>query len=100
MIEIEIQIPPKTKTITLIKVIEESCSDHDLTCTLKGTLAKYPECIHWHFRKGKQRGILEVTWWEKEHRLWFKVADNRAGIWIDESLPVLKKKIEHALHKT
>jgi hypothetical protein len=99
MIEIEIRIPLKIKPATLIEAVEKNCSDYDLTCTLKSTLAKYPECIHWHFRKDKQRGILEITWWEKENRLWFKVADNRAGTWLDESLPVLKKKIEHALHK-
>jgi hypothetical protein len=100
MIEIEIRIPPKIKPAILIKAVEQSCNDHDLTCTLKGTLTKYPDCIHWHFRKDKQRGTLEITWWEKEHRLWFKVADHRTGAWIDELLPILKKKMEYALHKT
>lgn len=100
MIEIEIRISKKIKPATLVKVVEKNCSDHHLLCTLKGTLAKYPDCIHWHFRKDEQRGTLEITWWEKEHRLWVKVADNRAGTWIDESLPILKKKIEQALHKT
>lgn len=100
MIEIEIRIPSKIRPSALIKVVEQSCSDDDLTCTLKGTLAKYPDCIHWHFKKDKQRGTLEITWWERGNRLWFKVADNRAGIWIDEGIPSLKKRIEHALHKT
>jgi hypothetical protein len=99
MIEVEIQIPPAIHSSTIIKKVEQVCIDNDLTLTLKGTLAGYPGCVHWHFKKHKQPGTLEITWWEKEHRLWFKVADHRKGMWIDESLPALKKEIEQALYK-
>jgi hypothetical protein len=99
MIEVEIQIPAASKPEDVIRQVERVCAESDLTLTLKGTLAKYSGCVHWHFKKHKQPGTLEITWWEKEHRLWFKVAEHRKGTWIEEDLPVLKKKIELALYK-
>jgi hypothetical protein len=61
---------------------------------LKGTLAKYSGSLHWHFKKYRQKGILEITWWESNHHLWFKVAENRRGTWIEDIIPVLKEQIE------
>jgi hypothetical protein len=100
MNEVEIQTPPAIQSDVLIRQVEQVCADNELTLTLKGTLLTYPGCVHWHFKKHNLTGTLEITWWENEHRLWFKVADHRKGTWIEEGLPVLKKKIEQSLHKT
>jgi len=98
MIEIELQIPDSVDSDTLVRVVEHICIANGLTCTLSGTLASYPGCVHWHFRKGTQRGILEITCWELERRLWFKVAGNRRGEWIEDSIPQLKERIEQSLY--
>ena len=100
MREIELEVPNGIREDVLIRCVEEICVADNLTCSLKGTLAKYPESIHWHFKKDKQKGILEVTWWKAKQRLWFKVADNRTGEWINESLSKLKKEIEQQLIKS
>jgi hypothetical protein len=100
MIEVEIQTPPTIGSDVLIRQVEQACADNELTLTLKGTLLTYPGCIHWHFKKHKQPGTLEITWWETKRRLWFKVADHRKETWIEEDLPVLKRKIEQVLRKT
>ena len=90
MIEVPLQVPADAKSDSVIRVVEQACNASGLTQTLKGTLASYPGCIHWHFKKDKQKGTLEITWWESENRLWFKIANGRAGKWIDEILPKLK----------
>ncbi|MGZ9165785.1 MAG: hypothetical protein ACXW4U_11475 [Anaerolineales bacterium] len=95
MIEVQLQIPDSVNADALVRVVEHICIAHDLTCTLKGTLAGYPGCVHWHFRKGTQKGLLEITWWEGKRRLWFKVAGNRTGDWIEDSIPLLKEQIEN-----
>jgi len=95
MPEIELQIPDSVNLDALVRVVEHICIAHGLTCTLKGTLAGYPGCVHWHFRKGTQKGLLEITWWESKRRLWFKVAGNRTGDWIEDSIPLLKEQIEN-----
>jgi|SRR5687767_5378768 len=97
MIEVELQIADSVNTDTLVKVVEQICIANRLTCILKGTLASYPGSIHWHFKKDRQKGILEITWWETEGRLWFKVAGNRTGHWIEDSIPVLKEQIEKSI---
>jgi hypothetical protein len=97
MIEVELQIPANASSEIVIEVVEEACIENNLTCALKGTLVGYPGCVHWHYRKDKQKGTLEITWWEVENRLWFKVAKGRIGEWIDEALPKLKKEIESSL---
>ena len=99
MVEIELQLPKVVHEGDLVRCVEVVCVTNSLTCTLKGTLAKYPDSIHWHFKKAKQKGILEITWWEMKQRLWFKVANNRTGEWMNESLPKLKEEIEKCLMK-
>ena len=98
MIEVQLQIPERVNVDAVVSVIEHICIANGLTSTLKGTLASYPGCVHWHFRRGRQKGIFEMTWWEMEHRLWFKVAGNRTGEWIEDSIPLLKERIERSLY--
>jgi hypothetical protein len=100
MIEIELQIPDSVNSDALVRVVEHICIANGLTCTLKGTLASYPGCVHWHFRKGMQKGILEITCWETQRRLWFKVTQNRRSEWIEDSIPRLKEQIEKSLYLT
>jgi len=94
MIEVNIEIPENANTDIVIDSVERVCLLHQLSCTLKGTLASYPGSVHWHYKSGKQKGTLEITWWENNNRLWLKVADGRTGRWIEESLPQIKEDIE------
>ena len=97
MIEVELQIPDSVEPAAVPRIVEQVCASNELTCTMKGTLVRYPGSIHWHFKQGKQRGTLEATWWESEHRLWFKVASGRSSEWILKSIPQLKEQIEKLL---
>ena len=97
MIEVELQIPANASSEHVVEVVEQVCISHGLTCTQKGTLASYMGCTHWHFKLGKQKGTLEITWWETKNRLWFKVSKGRTGDWMEQSITTLKKKIEDSL---
>jgi hypothetical protein len=97
MIEVSIEIPKDIDAVIVINVVERVCRTHQLIHTLKGTLASYPGSVHWHFKKGKQKGILEITWWQSKNRLWFKVAGGRTGKWIEESMPQIKEEIQKLL---
>jgi hypothetical protein len=78
MIEVELQIPADARNDAVVKIVEQVCDENPLICALKGTLATYPGCIHWHFKQDK-KGTLEISWWESENRLWFKVTKGRVG---------------------
>ena len=77
-----------------------------LHLTMKTTLKKYPGCIHWHFKRGKEPGILEVTLWPADEengaagrsdRLWLSVHNNRKANWMGDLIPRLKLRIETEL---
>jgi len=99
MLEVEISVPPTTSNVEA--GVEAACAAESLRLTLKNTLAKYPGCVHWHFKKDSQSGTLEVTWWETQRRLWFSVQAGRKGEWMGAALPRLKRALEKAMaHKT
>ena len=79
MLEVEIHIPVPTSPDILPRLVEQACVVEGLVSSLKGTLAQYPNCVHWHFKKGREPGTLEITWWAKENQLWFKVASGQIG---------------------
>lgn len=63
------------------RVVEHAAAEHGLTATLKGVLASYPDSVHWHWKRGKERGVLEVTLWASGRRLWLSVHSGRTGSW-------------------
>lgn len=97
MVEVDVQVPAQARSASLARIVERACAVNGLTLTLKGTLVQYPDCVHWHFKKGQERGTLEITWWERNRRLWFKVAARRQGAWTTDAMARLKKQIERAL---
>ena len=97
MFEVELQSSDRIEPEIVFRVVEQVCASNELTCSLKGTLTSYPGSVHWHFKQDKQSGILEITWWEREHRLWFKVASGRTSEWIIKIIPRLKEQIENLL---
>lgn len=92
---IEIDLPPESTLSETI--IENCCAENKLDIALKGTLSKYPGCVHWHLKQGKQRGTLEVTWWPQQHRLWLSIQPGRTGEWVEEAAQSLKEKLNAAI---
>jgi hypothetical protein len=93
MVEIELAIAPVTDA-EVEEVIERCCAAAGLRTQLKGTLAAYPGSVHWHFKRGREPGTLEVTWWPRERRAWISVHANRGAPWVEELLPELAAAIE------
>ena len=94
MQEIDIRLPAKISERAFPAAIEWICGDLGLDRALRGTLKSYPGSIHWHYKRGKQPGTLEITWWPAKPRLWIKVAAGRSANWIDEIIPLLKRRLE------
>ena len=94
MTEIEIDMPDRDHASRAIERIERATSDHGLRLASRGTLKRYPGCVHWHYKNGNERGTLEITLWSQRNRLWFKVQSGRRAPWIDQMLPRLKRTLE------
>jgi hypothetical protein len=85
MKEIEMAIPATADVSIMVSLLEAQCAAEGLQLMLKGTLAKYPGCIHWHFKRGSERGTLEITWWAKKRA------------WVEATLEHLKKVLTKRL---
>jgi hypothetical protein len=62
--------------------IERAVQYCNLRITLKGTLKQFAGCIHWHLKKGSERGTLELTLWPEQQRLWVTIQEGRKAGWI------------------
>lgn len=67
---------------------------HGLSISMKGTLKKFPGSIHWHLKKGRERGTLEITLLHAERRLWFSMHENRSAEWVMKMAHEFKRKLE------
>jgi hypothetical protein len=91
MREIEIKLANIEDTPAAIARIENAVNAHGLTITSRGSLKSYPGCTHWHCKRGREKGTLEITFWPAKKRAWFKVQAAREAPWIDELLPILMR---------
>lgn len=94
MTELGIALPSHRSPVQIEHSIERACVAAGLRLTLKATLKQYPGCRHWHYKRAAERGTLEITYWPRERRAWFKVARGREGEWMASLVPRLKRAIE------
>jgi hypothetical protein len=73
--------------------IDELAARHSLSITMKDSLAKFPGSIHWHLKKGRERGTLEVTLLP-DGRLWFSMHQNRSADWVLATAREFKSHLE------
>jgi hypothetical protein len=97
MKEVEFQLPRQYDPAGIEELIEQVCREQGLCSALKGTLAKYPGSVHWHYKKGKQSGTLELTFDRLRGRLWAAVQAGRQAQWIDSELSVVRRRVERGL---
>lgn len=95
--EVEFRIPEERNLNRAEALIERVCAERGLHVAMKGSLASYPGSIHWHFKKNKEKGTMEITLLKKDHRIWAQVQDGRKADWIDKELPGLRRAVEKEL---
>lgn len=88
----EVRINPVSKVVG--PYIEQVCANAGLQQTMKGSLKSIPVNTHWHFKKGKEKGILEITLYHHSGEVVLLVHDNRKGDWIPEVVQFLKTQLE------
>jgi hypothetical protein len=99
MKEFEFHVPTECDLSGAEDMIEKAAAERGLHIGMKGSLAAYPGCIHWHFKIQGQKGTLEITLYLKDRRIWAQVQDGRRADWIDAELPRLRHAIENKLRQ-
>ena len=77
--------------------MERCFGEAGLRVAMKGTLAAHKGCVHWHLKRGKERGTLEVTLWPAQRRVWLSVHANRGAEWVEGALRDLAGALPRAL---
>jgi hypothetical protein len=93
----DIPLPPLFDPGAVVRLVEAACADAGLTTTMKGTLRAYPGCIHWHYKRGRVAGVLEVTYWPSVQRLWLSVQAGRVGAWTAFAVTALAETLANSL---
>jgi hypothetical protein len=96
MIEVEVRLPASADLKGKEHAIVGVCETRGLELTMKTSLKGYPGSTHWHFKKGSERGTIELTFWKAKRRLWINVHSNREGSWTTREVPALKAALENA----
>jgi hypothetical protein len=92
--ELAIRVPAAVVSARIIRVVEKTVAALDLIITMRGGLKTFPGCTHWHLKRDRGRGTLEITWWPSRRRLWIKIQAGRTADWIDPMAPRLKREIQ------
>ena len=95
---VEFAVPRGCNLMAAEELIEGVCAGRGLQLARKGSLAKFPGSVHWHYRRSG-RGTLELTLLLEGRRVWASVQDGRKADWIEKELPLLRKAIERELKK-
>ena len=70
------------------EAVTDAANKLGLTISTDGCLKCYPGSRHWHLKRGKATGTLEITFWPAQNRLWVTYHDNRIGDgWVVETAP-------------
>jgi hypothetical protein len=76
------------------ELIEDICARRGLQLSMKGSLSTHPGSIHWHYKRPRQKGTLEVTLLVAAKRIWFQVQAGRRAAWINDELPLIRHEID------
>jgi hypothetical protein len=86
-----------TDAANVARAVAEAARDYDLETAQDGELKQYPGSRHWHLRRPREQGTLEVTHWPARDQLWVSYHANRAAPWVVETAPQFAQSVEEAL---
>lgn len=93
MTESEVPIPSTVELTAAEAHIESVALDLGLAVRLKGSLAKFDGCIHWHFGMRGRSGTLEVTLWPAHRRCWISIHSGRRADWVYDRANELRTRL-------
>ena len=97
---LELPLPPDINADLTEHIIQEVIAERGLNITLRDTLKAYSGSVHWHLKRGREPGILELTSWPKERRAWFSVQSRRDAPWVEEEMEYLYEILQHRFAST
>ena len=92
--ETPIALPARLEPARVTALLDALLAEAGLQVTLRDTLRRYPGCVHWHLKRGRERGTLELTYWPAAGRAWLSVHRNRVAPWITPTIEALQQQLQ------
>jgi len=76
----------------MMSLVERAAAAVGLTISHIGSYSrkKYPNSVHWHFKRSKQEnGLIDATYWDVRSLLWLMIR-HREPAWVHEMAPILQ----------
>ena len=96
----EIDLPRSVSLADAARAIEEACEAEGLRVGSRDTLASHPGSIHWHYKKGREAGTLEVTLLNRERRILLSVAEKRVAPWSESAMENISETLINRLQRS
>ncbi len=93
----EVRLLGSVSVMNVERAIGEVCEELGLRVGIRSTLAGHRDSLHWHLKREKERGTLEVSFVPEPTRLWLAVHKNREGAWIDDAVARFAVLLQDAL---
>ena len=96
---LEISIDDEMTKESMMRVVERAALATGLYISHIGgySRVKYPNSVHWHFKRHKKEpGLIDATFWKEGKRFWLIVRNNEPQ-WVHDTAPFLRKALENEL---
>jgi hypothetical protein len=79
----------------VIDELEETIEEFSLRITQKTTLSTLKGSVHYHLKQGTSSGLLELTYWPKQKRVWVEIHHNRRADWNERMIEPFAEALAH-----
>ena len=97
--DIVIEITDKMDKVKMMGAVERAATSTGLYISHIGgySRVKYPNSVHWHFKRDKKEpGLIDATFW-KEGAKFRLVVRNNEPQWVHDTAPRLKSALQDEL---
>lgn len=86
---IPIALLEELDSAVVAEIVDRAILSLGLEMAMRTTLKAYPASIHWHVRRPKRTGTLEITYDPATHHAWFSTRAGRTKEWVMEAMEKL-----------
>ncbi len=95
--DLEISIDDAMTKEEMMGVVERAAKATGLYISHIGgySRVKYPNSVHWHFKRHKREtGLIDATFWKEGAKFWLIVRNNEPQ-WVHDTAPLLQKALNN-----
>jgi hypothetical protein len=97
--DLDLDITPDVTKKQIMGVVERAAEATNLYISHIGgySRVKYPNSVHWHFKRDKKEpGLIDATFWKEGTKFWLIVRNNEPQ-WVHDTAPRLQSALKAEL---